>query len=161
MELTINIPESSAQDSLASVDGRIRLPVPSTPSVISVQHPLRSSLLPHPPHPPSLPHPPSVTHKSPRSKNNARFDLNLVSTNVQGLGDNQKMQALFKDLRSKKVDIAFVQESKLQRGKADFAKQQWRDTAIFGCGPSSARGVAILFVRLSVSPHPRSLQSPS
>lgn len=74
------------------------------------------------------------------------FMLNVVSLNCKGLRDNAKRQALFLLLKSKNIDIIFLQETHVDC--LSLAKQysnEWGGKCYFSFGGFHSSGVGILF----------------
>lgn len=119
------------QDITDSTDGWTHPPVPENPSAVATPANTTSTTLP------KLP-----------TLNETKVglgDLLLVSANVQGLNEPEKLDDLYRTLRTGRVHVALLQETKLTPSKADHARTLWRNDAVFGCAMVSARGVAILF----------------
>ena len=132
---------ASAQDPPAPADGQTRLPVPDNPSPLPAPHP---PTYPNqqPRHPPAHPRP--------------AHGISIISANVRGLGELEKVSGLYRDFRSLKADVIFVQETKLTDSKADYPQLLWREPSVFGNSPTAAQGVAVLFgANTPLSPQPK------
>lgn len=70
--------------------------------------------------------------------------LNVVTFNVRGLGHPIKRKRVLSFLKSKKVDIAFLQETHLSNEEHKKLKRDWVGQVYFSSYTSNKRGTAIL-----------------
>ena len=71
--------------------------------------------------------------------------LKIGTLNVRGLRDNNKRRATFIWLRSKKLQVIFLQETHCTKQLETYWKSEWGGKAWFSSGTERARGVGILF----------------
>ena len=72
-------------------------------------------------------------------------NLNIITCNVQGLGEVVKRRQFFQYFKQKEAHIVMIQETHAVRKKHKIWKSEWGNEIIFSDGESNARGVAILF----------------
>jgi exonuclease III len=70
--------------------------------------------------------------------------LSLASMNVQGLGDKLKRKDVLNYLKSKKLNIYFIQDTHFTDKEINLIRSQWGFECYFSNFSSQARGVAIL-----------------
>ncbi len=69
---------------------------------------------------------------------------NLLSFNVNGLGQEVKIKSIFEKLKKLNC-ISYLQETFSQRINENKWKKEWEGKIIFNHGTSNSEGVAILF----------------
>ena len=72
------------------------------------------------------------------------YNLELLSLNVNGLGDDFKRQSMFLWLKQFKSGFIFLQETHSIRDKENRWKTDWGGDVFFSHGESNKKGVAIL-----------------
>lgn len=70
--------------------------------------------------------------------------LNIISMNVQGLGDKAKRKDVLNYLKSKKFSICFLQDTHFDRKEESYIRSQWGYECYFSFYNTQSRGVAIL-----------------
>ena len=70
--------------------------------------------------------------------------LRILTYNVNGLRDNSKRREVFTYLRTKKIDLIFMQEVHSDSSCEKWWSTQWSRKIFFSHGETNARGVAIL-----------------
>ena len=74
-----------------------------------------------------------------------RYELQISSLNVRGMGDKQKRSEIFRWLRAKRFCIYLLQDVHCSRENTAVWSAEWGYKALFSCCSSSKGGVAILF----------------
>ena len=72
------------------------------------------------------------------------YNLEFLSLNVNGLGDDFKRQSMFLWLKQFNSDFVFLQETHSVRDKENKWKVEWGGDVFFSHGESNKKGVAIL-----------------
>ena len=74
-------------------------------------------------------------------------NLEIISFNVRGLGDEKKRKKVFHYLKknTSSNSIIFLQECHSTTGTKNMWQHQWKDKMYFSHGTSNARGVCIAF----------------
>jgi exonuclease III len=74
----------------------------------------------------------------------ATATMNIVSLNVNGLRNNLKRKALFRQFKERKFDIVCIQESYITESVADRWKQEWGGDVVFSEGTCRSKGQLVL-----------------
>lgn len=70
--------------------------------------------------------------------------VQIISMNVQGLGDKVKRKDVLNFLKSKKYSICFLQDTHFDRKEENYIRSQWGFDCYFSFYNTQSRGVAIL-----------------
>jgi len=72
-------------------------------------------------------------------------NIKLLSLNVRGINGESKRQSIYQYVKSKKVDICFLQETYSSRDTENVWQEEWEGKIMFCHGTSHSRGVMMLF----------------
>ena len=84
-------------------------------------------------------------YRSGRNRGRVNMVTQLVTFNVNGIGDNTKRWEVFHYLHSKKFDIIMLQETHSTKEVCSLWKTEWGGKVWFSHDLSNARGVMIMF----------------
>lgn len=75
----------------------------------------------------------------------AKFDnLRIATWNVKGLGHPIKKKKIFSVLKSRQLDVVFLQETHLSAVEAETLCRDWVSHVYYSVGSSQSRGVLTL-----------------
>lgn len=78
---------------------------------------------------------------------NSRFKIQLksASVNIRGINKSLKRKATFRLLHTRKVSVAFLQETYSSKAQENIWSAEWGGKIYFNHGSKHSKGVAILF----------------
>lgn len=71
--------------------------------------------------------------------------LKIISVNCQGLGDKRKCQDVLMNLKLKKYNVYFIQDTHFTTEEENYIETMWGHDVFFNSYKSNSRGIAILF----------------
>ena len=74
-----------------------------------------------------------------------KYDFQIASINVRGLGDYRKRTSVYNWLHKKKIDIIYLQETHSTEQNEQLWKNQWRGKTYMSHGTNNSKGCMILF----------------
>ena len=74
-----------------------------------------------------------------------KIQLKFATVSVRGINESLKRTAIFRQLHTRKVSIAFLQEKYSSKAQENIWSAEWGDKIYFNHGSKHSKGVAILF----------------